>query len=47
MLRPIIRELVAEELKRIEDRLDAQDARDALSGPGGITHEDLVRKLKV
>lgn len=45
MLRPIVRELVAEELERLEDRLDAQDAREALSEPGGITHEELVKRL--
>jgi hypothetical protein len=45
MVRPIVRELMAEELERLEDRLDAQDAREALAEPGGITHEELVKKL--
>lgn len=45
MVRPIVEELVAKELERLEDRLDAQDAREALAEPGGITHEELVKKL--
>ena len=45
MVRPIVKELVAEEFERLEDRLDAQDAREALAEPGGITHEELVKKL--
>jgi len=45
MLRPIVAELVAKELEKLEDRLDAQDAREALAETGGITHEELLKNL--
>ena len=45
IVRPIVEELMAKQLEQIEDRLDAQDAREALADPGGITHEELVKKL--
>ena len=44
MIRPIVEELIAKYLERLEDRLDAQDAREALAEPGGITQEEFWRK---
>jgi hypothetical protein len=47
LVRPIVEELMAKEMERLEDRLDAWDAREALAEPGGITHEELVKKLRL
>ena len=44
MVRPIVRELMAKELERLEDRLDAQDAAEALREPGEIPHEEFWKK---
>ena len=42
MLRPLVRDLVADEL---EDRLDVVESLRALEDPRRVTHEDLVREL--
>jgi len=44
MVRPIVEELVAKEMERLEDRLDAQDAAEALREPGEISHEEFWKK---
>lgn len=44
MVRPIVEELVAKEMERLEDRLDAQDAAEALREPGDISHEEFWKK---
>ena len=44
IVRPIVRELMAKELERLEDRLDAQDAAEALREPGEIPHEEFWKK---
>ena len=44
MVRPIVEELMAKELEKLEDRLDAQDAAEALREPGEITHEEFWKK---
>ena len=44
LFRPIVRELVAEELERIEDRLDAQDGREANREAGEVPHDEFWRK---
>ena len=44
MVRPIVEELVAKEMERLEDRLDAQDAAEALREPGEISQEEFWKK---
>jgi hypothetical protein len=43
-VRPIVEELMAKHLERLEDRLDAQDAAEALKEPGEIPHEQFWKK---
>lgn len=43
-VRPIVEEIMARELEKLEDRLDAQDAREALKEPGEISHEEFWKK---
>ena len=44
LVRPIVEELVAKELEKLEDRLDAQDAAEALQEPGEISHEEFWKR---
>jgi hypothetical protein len=44
MVRPIVRELVAEELARIEDEADAKASREALAEGGAIPHKEFWKK---
>ncbi len=43
-VRPIVEELMAKHFERLEDRLDAQDAAEALKEPGEISHEEFWKK---
>lgn len=44
MFRPIVRELVAEELARREDEADVKASREALAEGGAIPHEEFWKK---
>ena len=44
LVRPIVEELMAKQLERLENRLDAQDAAEAQREPGEISHEEFWRK---
>jgi len=44
MVRPIVRELVAEELARRADEADVKASREALAEGGAIPHEEFWRK---
>ena len=44
MMRPMVRELVAEELARLEDAGDVKASREALAEGGAISHEEFWKK---
>ena len=44
LVRPIVRELVAEEMARREDEADVRASREALAVGGAISHEEFWKK---
>lgn len=44
VVRPIVKELVAEELARLEDEADVRASREAMTEGGALPHEEFWKK---